>query len=953
MSDVVGRGVIEVTADASKLKAGIDDAKRSINGLSDAAEKNGARSSKAIDNYVKSLQTQNATMGMSAREADKYRLTLRGATADQLAAADAVHRLMEEQRAAADSAARNMANAEKFGVKMGAAIGVAIAAAGAGAIAAYAAFDQLVKKAGDFQDLAEKTGDTAGNIASLAVAAATAGLQMDAVGGLAIKLSKNLVGVDDESAAAGAAIKALGINMDDLKRMAAADRLETIAKAMNGFADSAAKGDVAMALFGKAGADALPFLKELAQQGARQKILTDEQIAQADEYADKQAKLREQISLHAQAIAAQLLPAYNIVTESVKNYVTQLAAAKKGTSELVSNNTIAEFANKAILALAPLTDSVEGVVRAFELLTLAQETRGKAFSLLLKGDIEGMIGLSKAARAEAEAIRDRPLISTSIRRKVADSQIAHFNKEEGNSNDNYYETADSVRPPRIDLKFAGAKSKSTAKAVDPNKILNAQRDLDIANIKKYGAEQIEAYANAERIMQARRSAGLIEDEDYYAAKQRFIESNTAAQEGALQQEIERLQSESRIGKNKLENDKKIVEAETKLAKVRADGASAVEINAIQQEAANARIAASYIDAVEAANQYIDTLKKQVELDAAGFGKGSKFRQEQGDRAQIAGGRDSKINGLDRDLRNSRITQDQYDKELAIVESTYAQEVQLYNDRTAAIEAAQGDWLNGAKDAWSDYLEHAKNISGQSAAAFTSAFEGMTDGVSNSIAKTIVHGDNLGESLKSVALSISENFIAAFIKIGIQKLLTDKVAASTYATTIAAQAQAMVAMAGLNAFASTSAIPLVGPGLATEAALAATSAAEVYASIATAAAGFSVLSAAGGMDIPAGVNPLTQLHEREMVLPAQHADTIRRMGSVGGEVGKPGPVTIINQTTGKIDRVVEAKLSNGERALILQEANANAVKTITSQLNDPNSQTSRSMARNFSTPRSRG
>lgn len=36
------------------------------------------------------------------------------------------------------------------------------------------------------------------------------------------------------------------------------------------------------------------------------------------------------------------------------------------------------------------------------------------------------------------------------------------------------------------------------------------------------------------------------------------------------------------------------------------------------------------------------------------------------------------------------------------------------------------------------------------------------------------------------------------------------------------------------------------------------------------------SAAGGWDIPAGINPLTQLHENEMVLPAEHAQTIREM-----------------------------------------------------------------------------
>lgn len=52
----------------------------------------------------------------------------------------------------------------------------------------------------------------------------------------------------------------------------------------------------------------------------------------------------------------------------------------------------------------------------------------------------------------------------------------------------------------------------------------------------------------------------------------------------------------------------------------------------------------------------------------------------------------------------------------------------------------------------------------------------------------------------------------------------------------------------------------------------------------------VASARGGYDIPSGVNPLTQLHEEEMVLPKQHANTIRALGkslSSGGGIGGGG------------------------------------------------------------------
>ena len=45
-----------------------------------------------------------------------------------------------------------------------------------------------------------------------------------------------------------------------------------------------------------------------------------------------------------------------------------------------------------------------------------------------------------------------------------------------------------------------------------------------------------------------------------------------------------------------------------------------------------------------------------------------------------------------------------------------------------------------------------------------------------------------------------------------------------------------------------------------------------------------VSAAGGYDVPAGENPVTQLHEKEMVLPAQYADVIRGLAGNGGTAG---------------------------------------------------------------------
>lgn len=74
-----------------------------------------------------------------------------------------------------------------------------------------------------------------------------------------------------------------------------------------------------------------------------------------------------------------------------------------------------------------------------------------------------------------------------------------------------------------------------------------------------------------------------------------------------------------------------------------------------------------------------------------------------------------------------------------------------------------------------------------------------------------------------------------------------------------------------------------------------------------------------------------------------------MNLSGGASGGEAPITIINQTTGRVDNVVEQRLSNGERALIIQET----TKSVAAQMANPNSPISRSMGSNYNMQRARG
>ncbi|WP_445364894.1 tape measure protein (plasmid) [Microbulbifer sp. ANSA001] len=121
------------------------------------------------------------------------------------------------------------------------------------------------------------------------------------------------------------------------------------------------------------------------------------------------------------------------------------------------------------------------------------------------------------------------------------------------------------------------------------------------------------------------------------------------------------------------------------------------------------------------------------------------------------------------------------------------------------------------------------------------------------------------------------------------------AATSVATTVStatAKIGAHAATAGAGAAESQASIPYIGPVLA----IAAMGA--ILGSVM--ALKGNIKSARGGYDIPAGVNPVTQLHEQEMVLPAEHANTIRRLGEDGGGGGEPLPaVEMKGQRIGNI------------------------------------------------------
>src|SRR5882672_7036068 len=172
-----------------------------------------------------------------------------------------------------------------------------------------------------------------------------------------------------------------------------------------------------------------------------------------------------------------------------------------------------------------------------------------------------------------------------------------------------------------------------------------------------------------------------------------------------------------------------------------------------------------------------------------------------------------------------------------------------------------------------------------------AFQKFVDGVISGTRKWT-------DVVRGALVSMAQEYAATFVKIGLNWVKTEllktnatvaSVTARTTAETAGASESILVtagaAVANITAkafeaagsvYASIAAIPVVGPFLAPAMAVAA--AATVLGFIGH------IAHAAGGFDVPAGMNPMTQLHQEEMVLPADIANPLRASLAAGGGMG---------------------------------------------------------------------
>jgi hypothetical protein len=172
------------------------------------------------------------------------------------------------------------------GAAIGTAIGEGIGVA-ARAIVRFAT--DTVRTQSQLDDLADTVGGNVTQLDGLRRIAHVAGSDLNFLNSALMNLSRGLRASSDEGHQTVRAVKALGLNLEELRNLEPDQAMRAIAVAMNRFADGGEKAAAAQALLGRAAKESLPVLKDLAEAGETNGKAMREQIEQS-ERLDKETR---------------------------------------------------------------------------------------------------------------------------------------------------------------------------------------------------------------------------------------------------------------------------------------------------------------------------------------------------------------------------------------------------------------------------------------------------------------------------------------------------------------------------------------------------------------------------------------------------------------------------------------------------------------------------------------
>ncbi len=297
----------------------------------------------------------------------------------------------------------------------------------------------------------------------------------------------------------------------------------------------------------------------------------------------------------------------------------------------------------------------------------------------------------------------------------------------------------------IDEKYKDPKTpKGPSTPLDQSTVTEAKNQLD----------QLQAdYRNAEQSLQAQQRAGLLSYADYVARRSELIRQNKDQVTAAYQAEIQALEAlrskSTTTAAQRISLDQKIADARNNMVKAQKKSDADLEILQVNEQGRlkkQAQAVKAYADALQ---QQQDALALQGERAAAAVGMGAQQRRLFEQRGNL----DDRFTQQRLDLASqygdgSRgMSLDEYNDKLQKLQANHAAMTEQLQRNYAALQVAQADWTNGARSAFADYLDSARNVAGQTYDLFSNAMSGLE----NSVVSAVTTGKaSLDDFLRTLA-----------------------------------------------------------------------------------------------------------------------------------------------------------------------------------------------------------
>ncbi|HIF0661503.1 TPA: phage tail tape measure protein [Klebsiella pneumoniae] len=231
---------------------------------------------------------------------------------------------------------------------------------------------------------------------------------------------------------------------------------------------------------------------------------------------------------------------------------------------------------------------------------------------------------------------------------------------------------------------------------------------------------------------------------------------------------------------------------------------------------NAKLA-EFVSGLDRQNKII---RQGYDNDLAGRSLGLKDRSRMRELNNIQQDFEYKQADLLKQYQSGDITKSLYESETDALKSSLEERLQIQEDYYHESDGLRNDWESGISSALSDFADSSSDYYQQAADAMTSILGSATDSISEHLYDVISGTESMGEAIKEIFSDLGKSVIKALVDMAAQwivyqgvQMLVNKSAQASAIPSMIANAQATALQAQLAAFASTAAIPIVGPGLA--------------------------------------------------------------------------------------------------------------------------------------------